>query len=144
MDTTDAFSLIPERHFLQRKRPSGLCQVQAQTFLVTCRKGLGAPSPGGRQHRNKRSAHVCGVWLPPSSLKHSPVLSGKENMAVHGGGCDTDTGVSNRLLITQLPRCPVSAPDLRLEAEVPRPRSSLCGHTLRGLPSHLWARQNGK
>lgn len=34
-------------------------------------------------------------------------------------------GVSNPLLIPQLPSFPISAPDLRLEAEVPKPLSPL-------------------
>ena len=61
MDTTDAFSLIPERHFLQRKRPSGLCQVQAQTFLVTCRKGLGTPAQGETTEKQAFSACMWGL-----------------------------------------------------------------------------------
>lgn len=61
-----------------------------------------------------------------SSSKHSPVLLGKNvavNRGADGSRSDTDPGVPNRLLIPQLPSFPISAPDLRLEAEVPRPLS---------------------
>lgn len=87
--------------------------------------------PRGRHHRSKNSIHVYGNKLPLSSLKHSPVLSGKENVGVNRGadgrkaGLTQVAGVSNLLLIPQLPSFPISAPDLRLEAEVPRPLSLL-------------------
>lgn len=120
----------------QRERRSGshdlvessLCQVSAHTPLVTWKRGPGDPAQG-RRYGNKRSVCAHGNKLLLSSLKLSPGLSGQEDAGVNErqmeAGPTKTAEVSNPLLIPQLPSFPISAPDLRLEAEVPKPLSPL-------------------
>lgn len=133
MKSTHALSqsnTLPKEHRRGSHHPmeSSLCQVPAQTPLVTWKSGLGDPARG-RRPGNKRSGGAHGNKLPLSSLKHGPGLSGQEAVGVNEGqmeaGLTKTAGASSSLSIPQLPSFPISAPDLRLEAEVPKPLSPL-------------------